>query len=70
MKNKRENPDYYYFPKDLDSNKNFIVHNSNSGLIQNSNRHRLLYSYPNMPDLYEKQILLDLQRTFSDTPDF
>jgi len=23
-----------------------------------------------MPDIYEKQILLDLNRTFSDTPDF
>ncbi|CAI2384326.1 unnamed protein product [Moneuplotes crassus] len=69
-KNVNDFPDYYYFPEGYKPLEGRRIHGSNSGLPQVSERHRLLYSYPDMPDIYEQQILLDLDRTFSDIPEF
>ncbi|CAI2381864.1 unnamed protein product [Moneuplotes crassus] len=69
-KNMKTSPNYYYFPKGYSYEEGSRIHGSHSGLEQSTNRHRLLYSYPHMPDIYEKQILLDLERTFCDEPEF
>jgi hypothetical protein len=66
-KSKLNNPGYY-------SSEEFMMEGFNSSSDSQSNadpsdERPLLNSYPNMPDIYKRQIKLDLDRTFSDIPE-